>query len=419
MRILWIVNTIFPFPSKKLGLKKNCFGGWLNGLANKLKENEKINLAIAAIYNGGNLLEFNDGKIIYYLIPGSPALEYNKNMERYWKEVKELFKPDIIHIHGTEFTHGLAYMNANGNKNVITSIQGLVYKISNVYISNIDNKDIIKNITFRDIIKHDSIYQQKKKFEKRGLNEIEILKKSNYIIGRTTWDYANVKAINPDVKYYIGNETLREAFYNRNWSIDNINRHTLFCSQAGYPIKGFHYLVQALSILKKKYPDIKLYVAGNNIIDNSTFKSRLRKSGYAKYIQSLIKKYEVQENIIFTGLLDEEQMLERLLKTHVFVLTSAIENSSNSLGEAMLLGMPCVASNTGGTMDILEHKKEGYLYPYTEPAMCAEYISRLFEDDNLAINLGKNAQITAKERHNPEKNVNTILDIYNEILGED
>lgn len=77
-------------------------------------------------------------------------------------------------------------------------------------------------------------------------------------------------------------------------------------------------------------------------------------------------------------------MLERLLKTHVFLLPSAIENSSNSLGEAMLLGMPCVASNSGGTQDILEHKKEGYLYPYTEPAMCAEYISKIFENDELA-----------------------------------
>ena len=40
MRILWIVNIIFPFPSQKLGQKENNFGGWLNGLANKLKEKE-------------------------------------------------------------------------------------------------------------------------------------------------------------------------------------------------------------------------------------------------------------------------------------------------------------------------------------------------------------------------------------------
>ena len=47
--------------------------------------------------------------------------------------------------------------------------------------------------------------------------------------------------------------------------------------------------------------------------------------------------------------------------------------------------MPCVASNTGGTMDILEHKKEGFLYTYTEPAILAEYISRYFENNELCL----------------------------------
>lgn len=418
MRVLWFINTIFPYPSKKLQLKKNSYGGWLIGLADILKDNIEIELGIVSVYNGKEILEFNDGKIVYFLIPGAPAIKYNKKIDYYSKIINDLFNPDIVHIQGTEFTHGLSYLNTIGNKNVIISIQGLVHRCADVYLGNIDKKDIINNITLRDILKNDNLFQAKKKFKKRGLNELEIIKKSNYIIGRTTWDYANVKAINPKAKYYIGNETLRKVFYNKNWNIKNIERHTLFCSQAGYPIKGFHYLVQAVYILKKKYSDIKLYVAGNNIIDSSTLKSKLKKSGYAKYIESLIKKYELQENIVFTGLLDEKQMLQRLLKTHVFVLPSAIENSSNSLGEAMLLGMPCVASNTGGTMDILEHKQEGYLYPYTEPAMCAEYISRFFEDDKLALQLGKQAQITAKKRHNPEKNVKTIIDIYNDILGE-
>lgn len=86
----------------------------------------------------------------------------------------------------------------------------------------------------------------------------------------------------------------------------------------------------------------------------------------------------------------------------MFVLPSVIENSANSLGEAILLGMPCVATNTGGTMDILEHKKEGFLYPYTEPAMCADYISRYFEDNKLCIEYGRQAREKALSRHNAE-----------------
>ena len=63
-------------------------------------------------------------------------------------------------------------------------------------------------------------------------------------------------------------------------------------------------------------------------------------------------------------MLSEQQMLDYLLKSNVFVQTSSIENSTNSLGEAMLIGMPCVASNVGGTSDMLKDKNEGYLYPF-------------------------------------------------------
>ena len=115
-------------------------------------------------------------------------------------------------------------------------------------------------------------------------------------------------------------------------------------------------------------------------------------------------------------MLEEKEILNRLLKTNVFVLPSVIENSSNSLAEAMLLGMPCVAANTGGTMDILEHKKEGFLYPYTEPAICAEYINRFLSDEKLCIEYGKNAREKALVRHNPEKNVRDIIEIYQDVM---
>lgn len=81
--------------------------------------------------------------------------------------------------------------------------------------------------------------------------------------------------------------------------------------------------------------------------------------------------------------------------------------------------MPCVASNTGGTMDILEHKKEGFLYPYEEPAILAEYISRYFEDDKICLEYGKNAKNTAINRHDPQKNVDEIIKIYEEIIEGD
>lgn len=419
-KLLWIVNTIFPYPAEKLGMKKTSFGGWLNSLFGTLRKSENFELAIATVYNGKNMQKMDDGQVIYYLLPGAPALKYDKKIEKYWKFINEEFKPDLVHINGTEFAHGLSFINACPNAATVTSIQGLVSVYANVYYANIPVKDIIKNITFRDIIRNDNIIQGRKKFIKRGKNEIEILKRTNAITGRTVWDYSNVQAINPNVKFYWSNRILREEFYqSKKWDISKIERHSIFCSQAGYPIKGLHYMIEAANILKREYPDIKVYIAGQNITKSDTIKEKMKISGYGKYIKGLMRKYNLEGNIIFTGMLDAQGMVNRLLNSNVFVQTSAIENSPNSLGEAMLLGVPCVASYVGGTCDMLEHNKEGFLYTYTEPAILAEYIKRIFENDELCMKFSKNAINKANDTHNKERITQETIDMYNDILNKE
>ena len=67
-------------------------------------------------------------------------------------------------------------------------------------------------------------------------------------------------------------------------------------------------------------------------------------------------------------------------------------------------------------MFFIIHKKTGFLSPYFESSMCAGYIIEYFENDELAINYGKNAYEIARVRNAPEGNVSKILSIYNEIL---
>lgn len=77
--------------------------------------------------------------------------------------------------------------------------------------------------------------------------------------------------------------------------------------------------------------------------------------------------------------------------------------------------MPCVASNTGGTPDMLQHKKEGFLYSYTEPAVLAHYISSYFDDNDLAVKSGENAKSHASNTHNKRKNIEDLIKIYNNL----
>lgn len=416
MKVLWIVNTIFPFPSEKIGITKTSFGGWLNSLAEEISKKENIKLSIAALYSGKEILEFFDGRIFYYLIPGFPGIKYNKRTEKFWTIINNKFQPDLVHIHGTEFAHGLAFVNACPNVKVVTSIQGLVSVISKVYYANMDFFEIFKNITFRDIVRNDTIFHQKREFEKRGINELKIICNSDAVIGRTDWDYANCKAIDNKINYYFCNENLRSSFYKNKWCIDNVKRNTIFCSQASYPLKGLHHVIRALYILKHNYKDAKLIVAGYNILDDKSLLNRIKRSGYGKYISRLIRKLDLEDSIEFTGILSEGQMVKKMLESNVFVLASSVENGSNSLGEAMLMSMPCVAANTGGSNSMLTHKKEGFLYPYTEPAMLAEYIYQVFSNDELANSFGKNARKKAISRHNRDRNCERTIEIYKQII---
>lgn len=413
MKILWIVNIIFPYPSEQLGKSKNSFGGWLLGLFNAIKTNSNLNLTIATIYDGNEVKKYNFENVTYYLVP-------RKSQKKSWCNVINESNPDVIHIHGTELGYGRMVQLLFPNIKTIVSIQGLVSVISNYYIANIKRSEIIKNTTLRDLIKG-NIYREQKKFNKRGAIEKEILKKSTAIIGRTNWDYACSYDIVGEDRYFKCNESLRDSFYNEKWDINKIEKNSIFISQAGYPIKGFHIMIEAANILKYEYnySNLKIYVAGNNIIDTSSFSKKLRLSGYGKYLISLIKKYKLEDNIIFTGLLNEKQMVEKLKKSNVFVQASSIENSPNSLGEAMLIGMPCVASNVGGTSDMLKDKDEGYLYPFGDYSLLAYYISKIFENPIDAVKIGNNARKHALITHDRKKNANTMIEIYKKVINSE
>lgn len=96
--------------------------------------------------------------------------------------------------------------------------------------------------------------------------------------------------------------------------------------------------MNAMSLLAAKYPDLKLYVAGNSVIAHGSLKERLKLSAYGKYLLSLIREYGLQDKVIMSGKLDALEMKERFLKSSVFLCPSVLENSPNTVGEAQLLG---------------------------------------------------------------------------------
>lgn len=415
MKVMWIVNTIFPYPATVLNQNKTVFGGWLPSLYESLKNKKDINFAIVTTYKG-EYKKMVDDCTTYYLLPEKNSDKYNKSLYKYWDKIVEEFEPDIVHIHGTEYPKGLTFMDRFPEIKTIISIQGLVSNVADVYYGNIKTSDLIKSISFRDIVKFNTIFSSQKDFAKRSVYEKKMLEKSKYVIGKSFWDEANVLAFNSKAKYQKINEILRSSFYTDEvWNIKKIQRHSLFCSQASYPIKGLHILLESMAILKKDFPDIKLYVSGSKVVDNSSFKNKLKRTGYGKYINNLIRKHNLESNIEFIGMLNADEVVKQLLQTHVYISPSFIENESNSLSEASILGLPVVGSYVGGVAERIINNESGFSYPATESAMLAYHIKTYFENDDICIKYGLEARKRYLKINSIEKNSSDIMKFYQDV----
>jgi len=410
MNVLWITNIILPPVCSKLSLPIPNTGGWMLSSANCLKEAEGIELAVASVYGGKEIYQADIDGIRYYLLPNKGSA-YNSDLEPLWVKIKEDFRPDVVHIHGTEFPYGLAYIRACGSENVVCSIQGLVSACAYYYYGGISLEQIKKCRSLYDF-RTGGIIKGKNDFEKKGEYEVECIKAIKHVIGRTSWDHDHCWAINPCCKYHFCNETLRPAFYNAEWKYENCNKHSIFVSQAGYPLKGFHKLLEALPFILRHYPDTTVRVAGTNMIDQSSWKKRVTKSGYTNYLLYLINKNNLQGVVKFTGSLNENQMVLELLNANVSVCPSAIENSPNSLGEAQLLGVPVVASYVGGIPDMMLGDEE-HMYRFEDLEMLAYKVCKIFEGKDMVET--SRMRKMAFERHDPKTNVTRLLNIYHNL----
>lgn len=414
MKILWITNIELPEATQLLTGSGDikATGGWLLGAAEALVNSEReVELFIATVSRKVKQLTFLEGKKIkYFLLPyGKGNRRPNSEYERYWRLIKQKVEPNVVHIHGTEFSHGYAYMLACGSENVVISIQGMTSAYANYYYYGMTRNDIFGNLTIRDIIKG-SILSGQRDFIKRSEYEILMLKHTKHIIGRTSWDRARTWAINPKAHYYFCNEILRADFYNGDlWCYDKCVKHSIFLTQAGYPIKGFHQMLKAMPIILRFYPDAQIRVAGKDITKSTTFFEKLCMTGYGLYIKRLIKKMHLEKKVFFTGSLNGEQMKNEYIKANVFVCPSTIENSPNSLGEAQILGTPCVASYVGGIPDMMKGQENG-LYRFEEVEMLAQRVCEVFSNPT------PNPLIeNARQRHSIKKNICRLFEIYDVI----
>lgn len=426
MKVLWVCNIMLPAIARKLELPYSNREGWLSAMLDRFLQEQhrnKITLGIAfpVSIETGNidkelLLGEESSCHCYGFVEDLNTPEiYDIAIEERMKEIIEDFKPDIIHLFGTEFPHALACVRAYRRPSrTLISIQGLVSECADAYMADLP-ANVQRQVTLRDLIKKDSLKQQQKKFRKRGVYEKEAIRLAGFIAGRTDFDRETTAKINPEAHYYVLNETLRNCFYHDSWKKNECIPYSIFLSQGDYPLKGFHYLLKAMPIVLERYPEAQIFVAGNNIIQSATWKDRIKRSAYGRYLKKLIRENHLKGKVTMLGNLDAEGMKEQFLRSHLFVCPSALENSPNSVGEAMLLGVPCVAADVGGVHNILIDGGDGLLYPKGSVEGLAEKILETFDKELITERYSHNARRHARETHDADQNYYKMIRIYREM----
>lgn len=413
MNILWVCN-ICPTPlARALDLPVTSAGGWISSFLEYLLEKESIQYTICFQSN-----TFMEGSIA-----GIRYLGFRKdaqNQSRFEALLKEV-GPDLIHIWGTERKHALEMTDAaeacNMLDRLVVNIQGLVSIIGKYHYFAYIPPEVCVSCTPCELRNHKAnMYYDRSYYTESGEREISVLKRAKYVVGRSEWDEACATQIQPGVQYRHINETLRSSFYEGSWDYEQCEKHSLFINQNYAPFKGLHLALQAMPLILQQYPDARLYVPDEEPKTAITLLEKYHQRTYPKYLCELLDKDGLREHVTFLGTLSEEEIKQQYLKSHVFAVVSSIENASNSLGEAMALGMPVVSSDVGGIKELLSHGVEGYLYPADAPYMLAYYVCKHFAKGKDAKAMGLVAEKKGKDRFNRERNLRDMLNLYHEVI---
>jgi glycosyltransferase involved in cell wall biosynthesis len=262
----------------------------------------------------------------------------------------------------------------------------------------------------KEILRRSTIIQNKKRFAEWAHIENEIIAGHSNITTQSRWVEAWIKLLNPSCNLFHTELILRDAFYESEpWKPSG--KLTIFTSANNSgPLKGLHDAIRAIAILHDRIPSIKLRIAGNHQ------RKGIRQDGYIRWLNGIIRRYDLSSNVDWLGPLSANQIAQELTGCGAALVPSHCETYCVAFAEAMQLGVPLVTSYTGGTAWLGKDEESALFYPPGDEVMCAHQLWRILTDPMLAERVSKKGKEIADGRNNPEKIVLNQLDIYRRVL---
>jgi glycosyltransferase involved in cell wall biosynthesis len=166
--------------------------------------------------------------------------------------------------------------------------------------------------------------------------------------------------------------------------------------------KGLFDLLECTKHVCRVYSDVKFVICGAG-----PFSKKLREKVRAK---------KLEKHVILLGYVKRKRLVELYQNATVHVVPSHYEGLPTVLLEAMSCGLPVVATDVGGSSDVISTGVNGLLVPPRSPKEMAEAILQLLDDNELRAQIGNNARKTIEQFYTWDKLADNMIKCYKNIL---
>jgi L-malate glycosyltransferase len=169
-------------------------------------------------------------------------------------------------------------------------------------------------------------------------------------------------------------------------------------------IKGLDLLVEAARMVCDRHPDALFVIAGTAL-----------EQAYFEALQTRIAALHLQANFRLLG--PRPDVFALLGASDLFCLPSRSEGLSNSLIEAMAVGLPCVATDVGGNRELVEEGATGFLVASEDWPALAERLNSLLDDPELGRGMGERARASVRSRFDIQRMIDELASVYDDLLA--
>ena len=416
MRVMWLTQLQLPGVT---GAGSMGAAGWLDGLRWAIEQYDADTELGIVSWGSVRHAPLQRGRITYFSLDGPRPATRAQRLAAAWRletvpreavedavAIGRSFAPDLVHVHGTEHPLGLAALRLG--RPAVATLQGVATALRRHVLGSVPPLEIARSLGTRDFLRGSSYLHWYRGMCKAEATERVILSGLHCFMGQTDWDWEVLKLINPNATYFRGPRVVQQQYYSTEWRGPHSDGTTLFCTSSPAPYKGLETLLEALGLLSALgRRDIRLRVAGD-----------VPGSMMWPWLRGVMRRQGVEGLVTWLGPLPADAVARELAEASAFVLPSHIENESNALIEAMLVGLPCIASAVGGVPSVVRDEVTGLLFNDTDPFALATAILRIADDMEFARTLAVTARSEAQARWEPKKGAHDIRAVYDAVLAD-